>query len=529
MNALRPLSASTICLIALASAACTVTKQDVPGLVGPSGLGVQLRVSATPDSLLLDGGSQSSILVEVLDANGAGKPGVAIRLDIAVGSPLTAQDCGTLSARNIVTGSDGKARAVFTAPPFPLPRPVCDGFNPGAAVTIVATPTSSNFATVFPETAQIRMVPPGIIVPPPDVPTAKFSFSPATPSANAPVIFDATGSCGGQIGSSGCTSISAIVSYVWDFGDGTPPVAGLRVTHSFAQQGLFNVKLTVTNDRGASSTTTASVAVGPSFLPVAKFTTSPAAPFVGDTVFFNASASTAGAGHTLVSYRWSFGDGAATATGVNTTHVYTSGGNFTVQLTVTDEAGQSVTNETILTVTIPASPTASFTVSPTLPAVAQPAVFDASNSKAAPGQTIVEYSWNFGDNTAIVRTSSPTVVHHYAIAGSYVVTLVVKDGGGRTGTVTGTVIVITAPGGLFATFTFSPTDPKPGQQVFFNASASTGNIVNYAFDYGDGSIDSGPNATQSHVFVAAGTYVVRLTIRDAVGLTQTTTLTVSVK
>src|SRR5262245_6530278 len=105
MKPLHCLTALVVSLGALALAACTVHKQEEPQLVGPSGLALTLRVTATPDSVLLDGGSQSAIVVDAIDANGKARSGLPLRLDIAVGA--TAQDCGTLSARNVVTGSDG--------------------------------------------------------------------------------------------------------------------------------------------------------------------------------------------------------------------------------------------------------------------------------------------------------------------------------------------------------------------------------------------------------------------------------------
>lgn len=67
------------------------------------------------------------------------------------------------------------------------------------------------------------------------------------------------------------------------------------------------------------------------------FTFSPDPPNVGDTVSFNASASTDTTG-TIISYRWDFGD-TTTGSGVTTTHVYDLEGNYVVNLTVADDHG----------------------------------------------------------------------------------------------------------------------------------------------------------------------------------------------
>ena len=113
-------SVASAFLVALAfSAACGVHQTEAPGLAGPSELATSMVITATPDSISQDGASQASITVFVRDANAKPMQGLAIRLDMAVNG--TIQDFGTLSARTIVTGSDGKAFAIYTAPPAPPP------------------------------------------------------------------------------------------------------------------------------------------------------------------------------------------------------------------------------------------------------------------------------------------------------------------------------------------------------------------------------------------------------------------------
>src|SRR5208337_5640538 len=70
--------------------------------------------------------------------------------------------------------------------------------------------------------------------------------------------------------------------------------------------------------------------------PVAIFTYTPDIPHPGDTIVFDASASYAPAG-SIVQYMWDFGDGnVTTVTSTTVTHSYPLDGNYTVQLTVTD-------------------------------------------------------------------------------------------------------------------------------------------------------------------------------------------------
>src|SRR5262245_38735418 len=112
---MKALTTVLVALTTLAVAGCTVHSTEQPPLSGPSGLAQQVTLRATPDRINQDGASQSSIEVTVIGPSGQAQPGVAIRMDMLVNGQLV--DFGTLSARTIVTGTDGKARAIYTAPP----------------------------------------------------------------------------------------------------------------------------------------------------------------------------------------------------------------------------------------------------------------------------------------------------------------------------------------------------------------------------------------------------------------------------
>jgi PKD repeat protein len=77
-----------------------------------------------------------------------------------------------------------------------------------------------------------------------------------------------------------------------------------------------------------------------------------------------------------------------------------------------------------------------------------------------------------------------------------------------------------------ATFVFSPTDPRTGDTVFFNASSSQITNGSYAWDFGDGT--SGSGVTTTHVYSAARTYVVTLAVRNDRGQTASISRTVTV-
>jgi len=79
-----------------------------------------------------------------------------------------------------------------------------------------------------------------------------------------------------------------------------------------------------------------------------------------------------------------------------------------------------------------------------------------------------------------------------------------------------------------ASFTYSPSAPKVGTTVTFNASASydpDGSIISYEWNFGDGATDSGEIVT--HTYTDPGTYTVTLTVTDNEDATDTSSLTVS--
>ncbi len=260
----------------------------------------------------------------------------------------------------------------------------------------------------------------------------------------------------------------------------------------------------------------------------AAFTVTPASPQAFSTASFDASTTTNGGTACLsaCSYAWNFGDGTS-GSGITTTHDFRAVGVYQVTLTVSDSRGAQATTVRTVTVTASTPPDAQFTFSPTSVGLNQDVFFDASQSRATLPRRIVSYGWNFGDGTS---GSGVTTTRRYSSPGTFQVTLTVTDDVGSSAQRVQGVTVST--GNPVATMTFLPSAPRVGQSVAFNGSASTSatsTIVSYRFSYGDGSTaDSGSPSTQTHVFSSAGTYVVTLTVTDAIGRTGTFQVSVPV-
>ncbi len=217
---------------------------------------------------------------------------------------------------------------------------------------------------------------------------------------------------------------NAAARWNWDFGDGTTGT-GVIGQHTYSRAGAYQVTLTVTDSSGLAAATTTAVQVV-DIPPTPRFSSAVS----GHTVSVNGSGSTDADG-TVTGWIWNFGDG-TTANGATATHTYAKYGSYKISLTAVDNAGwMSTTTTSVTTANTP--PTASAKVA----TARLKATFDASAAKDSDGQ-IVSYAWNFGDHGS---GTGRTISHTYRQAGSYRVTLTVKDNGGATAVWTTTVKV----------------------------------------------------------------------------------------
>ena len=325
----------------------------------------------------------------------------------------------------------------------------------------------SSSSTIAPVTARLSAFSARGTAPPVNQPpTAAFT---ATPT-NLVATFDATASS---------DTDGTITGYAWDFGDSTTGT-GSKPTHTYASAGSYPVKLTVTDDQGATNSLTKTVTVTAPPVnqpPTAAFTATP----TNLVATFDATASSDTDG-TITGYAWDFGD-STTGTGSKPTHTYGSAGSYPVKLTVTDDQG--ATNSLTKTVTVTAPPvnqppTAAFTATPTNLV----ATFDATASSDTDG-TITGYAWDFGDSTTGTG-SKPT--HTYASAGSYPVKLTVTDDQGATNSLTKTVTVTAPPETPIAADDFGRTVASGWGAADVGGSWTTSSASNFAVSNGTGSL-----------------------------------------
>jgi len=130
----------------------------------------------------------------------------------------------------------------------------------------------------------------------------------------------------------------AVVSYNWDFGDGTT-ATGVTATHTYADRGVYTITLVVTDSAGETGARSRSVEAL-NRIPTAIFTSSPYWAGIDTPFTFDASDSEDPDGE-IVQYIWSFGDGSS-AEGMVVRHAYAvPDWKPVVTLTVVDDSGGS--------------------------------------------------------------------------------------------------------------------------------------------------------------------------------------------
>ncbi len=220
-------------------------------------------------------------------------------------------------------------------------------------------------------------------------------------------------------------------NHLWDFGTGTTYTTG---SGSFAYTIPGSYTVTYSGTASGGGPISFSLVADVKAKPTANFSINPMSGCAPKTVTITDMSQ----GSALTLWDWTYGDGAGTTTNVGTpfTHVYTTPGTYTIDLTVTNTYSDCINSKSIGTVTVIASPTAVISSTPApLNVCLSPltATFSALSSAGAN----LSYAWNFG-NTQTSTSASPGAITY--TTGSYPVTLTVTSNG-CTNTVTTLVSV----------------------------------------------------------------------------------------
>ncbi|MFS4445160.1 PKD domain-containing protein [Maribacter sp. 2307UL18-2] len=183
--------------------------------------------------------------------------------------------------------------------------------------------------------------------------TTTISITASTPGNQAPVAIATASPENGALPlqvsftGDGSTDDVAVVSYLWDFKDGSTVVTEPNPTHTFTTAGTYQVELTVEDGEGLTNSTTVTIVAG-NEAPVAIINATPENGNAPLEVIFDAASSTDDVA--VESYLWDFGDGSPTSTETAPTHTFVTAGTYVVSLTVAD--GEGLSNTQTVTIVV---------------------------------------------------------------------------------------------------------------------------------------------------------------------------------
>lgn len=215
-------------------------------------------------------------------------------------------------------------------------------------------------------------------------------------------------------------SAGALVTWTWDFGDGTPLVIRTNnsaFTHTYAAAGAYLVKLFVTTAGGCNSLYREKwVNVKPQ--PLANFSFTDTACLPNARIQFRNLSSIADGTENAFTYTWNFGDPASGlqnngSTAKDPVHIYAGTGPYTVRLRV--RSGDGCIDDTSIVVnSIHPQPDAGFSINKPSICLGDNVTF-IDQSNPADG-SFNQWYWSFGDQNSSTQQNPE---HIYTDTGTY--------------------------------------------------------------------------------------------------------------
>ncbi|MES1214296.1 MAG: PKD domain-containing protein [Bacteroidota bacterium] len=224
-------------------------------------------------------------------------------------------------------------------------------------------------------------------------------------------------------------------SFVWTFGDGTPPdtTGAGTVFHNFTAPGSYHVKLNLIDTNYCNAPQLLDTVLSVADLVKAQFETPPTGCAPYTAIFKNTSL----AGQT---FQWDFGDGSPVSTEFEPVHVYNTPGQYTIRLVANNDFTCNKTDNTSFTINLYGQPVANYTYTPVIPIENSPNVFTNASSDDA-----VNFIWQFGDGDSLVTTSRAPIVHQYNATGTFNACLIAINVAGCSDTICKPVETIINP------------------------------------------------------------------------------------
>ena len=327
----------------------------------------------------------------------------------------------------------------------------------------------------------------------------------------------------------GFNAPNGYASYLWNYGDGSPPVTTTGGNNNYSNHTYgstlttYTVSVKVHSACGNDSTLYNTLVINNTgHFPTQNFqlqVNSPACP--NSSVGLNAP-------NGYVSYEWNFGDGSPVVTTLGnnngTDHFYGSAlTTYTVSVKITNGCAKDTTIYSTLKIKNGVGfPNQNFQLN-TGPNPACPT--DHVNWNAPSGYT--NYLWDFGDGST-ANGSDNNGTHSYISAGTYNGSVKITNACGKDTTIYGSVVVNTT--GSFPNYLQINVTPNTGSCAndLIEFQMNQSGFQSYKWNFGDGSplITTTVEKSQ-HSYTSTGTYVVTCTIKN--GCSNTALITSSVQ
>jgi gliding motility-associated-like protein len=331
----------------------------------------------------------------------------------------------------------------------------------------------------------------------------------------------------GRGDSVGCVPLSASFSdtirnaksYIWIFGDGTPPLntTSYQENHTYTSTGIFQVTLIAIDSNSCNVADTAYhdiiVSNNPATL---NFSFAKVPPCTSlSYVFTNLSTSPPGLPFGDSSFTWNFGDNTTPTTDgpSQITHSFPAPGSYNVTLSLIDTNYCNYPLDTTQQVNVAQNVQASF-ITPAVGCAPDSAIF---NNTTIGGE---EYYWTFGDGSGVDSSSVDTpMVHYYVNPGTYTIEMVATNPNtcNKIDSTSATITLYTKP---TADFGYQPNPSQTNTPTVFVPTSSP--AVRYLWEFGDGTseVKTSPD-TVIHQYIRTDTFQVCLLVTNAEGCTDT--------
>lgn len=296
-------------------------------------------------------------------------------------------------------------------------------------------------------------------------------------------------------------SNNVIVSWNWDFGDASPVDNNQNPSHIYNNTGVYPVTLTITDSEGCTDSTVKIVRAGTP--PVTDFASDDTLVCHGVPIQFSDSST-----GSVNSWYWYFGDGGID-TSQNPLYTYSDTGYFSVTLISAFNGCEDSLTKIDYVYILPPNPM--FGADPEISCVYPDTVMFFNLSQGADTSFM-----DFGDGSPVDTITQDTILHIYQNPGFYDVKLIATNSNGCIDSLTKTNFIKISdiiPG----FFQDSLQGCQYGGITFIDTSYANDTLVNWMWDFGDGTIIDGDYPNPIHYYDSAGVFSSKMVVTDTLG------------